>query len=351
MVQPNGARITAAGLLIGVAIVLSSCLFGPGDQSVQTFNGARWVSTMAFSADGEELIAFDRKSSALAAWPIRSDAKDVTPTLFKGKVDTPRFLAMSPDGNEVVAVSEKEISRWNIRDRELISTVKLGTRLESVKTVASTPDGHIVMLGTTKVLAQTKDFAVRYGRVEVLDGRTGASQHVFKTSWSSEPKLAVSPDGRLAVVGANDPLRFDGKSAFEGTTLIDMARRKIVRRYRDPKRMGLTAFSPNGEMFAVAGYQDIIVRDARTGRDIISLSQFDKLTKYVTAMAFSTDNRWLASAGSGGVIQIWDIEKDKLVKTLVGHEENITALVFSSTVGVLASASYDRTIKIWEVAE
>ncbi|MAI44427.1 MAG: hypothetical protein CMB79_00755 [Filomicrobium sp.] len=207
MIYPNGARITTAGFLIGIAILLSSCLFGPGGQSVQTFKGARWVSTMAFSADGEQLIAFDQKSSALAAWPVRSDARQIVPKLFKGKVGSPRFLAISPDESAVVAVSEKEVSRWNIEDRELISTIKLVTKLESVKSVASTPDGLTVLLGTTKVLARTKDFAVRYGRVEVLDGRSGVSQHVFKPSWSSEPKLAVSPDGRLAVVGANEPLR------------------------------------------------------------------------------------------------------------------------------------------------
>lgn len=349
MVHRNRARIITAVLLVAIALPLSSCLFGIGDQSVQTITGVRWVSTLVFSADGEELIAYDPSSGALAAWPVGADAKDIPPERFKGKADEPKFLTISSDGNTVISVSNDEISRWDVSDRELISTVKLAKKLDSAKSVTSSRDGLSVMIGTTKVLAQTEDFAVRYGRVEVLDGRTGISQHVFKMSWSSEPKLAVSPDGHLAVVGANEPLRFRGKSAFEGTTLIDMAQRQIVRRHREPKGVSLTAFSPNGEMFAVAGYQEIIVRDAGSGRDIVDLNQFDKLTEYVTALAFSADNRWLASAGSGGVIQIWDIERDKLVKTLAGHEENITALAFSSNVGILASASYDQTIKIWEI--
>ena len=142
--------------------------------------------------------------------------------------------------------------------------------------------------------------------------------------------MAISPDGRLAVVVADEPLQFDGKSAFEGITLINMERRQIVRRYPNPKQTGLIAFSPNGETFAVVGYYNIVVRDVRTGKDIISLSQYDKLKKYITAMALSTDNRWSASTGSGRIVQMWDIEEDELVKTLVGHDENITALNFSS---------------------
>merc|ERR1712194_343437 len=51
----------------------------------------------------------------------------------------------------------------------------------------------------------------------------------------------------------------------------------------------------------------------------------------------------------GKVIQVWDIKDQVTVATLTGHEGEVTALSFSENGYYLASASKDGTVKIWDL--
>ena len=52
-------------------------------------------------------------------------------------------------------------------------------------------------------------------------------------------------------------------------------------------------------------------------------------TQSVNAVAFSPDNRWLASGGKDNVIKIWDLTNGNVLRTLYGHSSNINALAVS----------------------
>src|SRR5262249_61638466 len=64
-------------------------------------------------------------------------------------------------------------------------------------------------------------------------------------------------------------------------------------------------------------------------------------TKSATAVAFSPDNRWLASGGKDNVIKIWDLTNGNILRTLYGHSSNINALAVSDDGQLLASGSGD----------
>lgn len=49
-------------------------------------------------------------------------------------------------------------------------------------------------------------------------------------------------------------------------------------------------------------------------------------------------------------IHIWDIDKEKCVKSLVGHDKEIHSVNFSNDGSLLLSSSSDKTIKLWNVA-
>ncbi|MEE9159283.1 MAG: hypothetical protein V3U60_12955, partial [Gammaproteobacteria bacterium] len=67
----------------------------------------------------------------------------------------------------------------------------------------------------------------------------------------------------------------------------------------------------------------------------------------VLTLAFSPDGKWLATAGGGNVIKLWDAKTASIKKTLNGHKDYVHGLAFSPDGARLASASRDRTIKIW----
>src|SRR6266496_5415529 len=92
-------------------------------------------------------------------------------------------------------------------------------------------------------------------------------------------------------------------------------------------------------------------------------------TRSANAVAFSPDNRWLASGGKDNVIKIWDLATGNVLRTLYGHSSNINALVVSEDGQLLASGSgnvkddrdlgifikggivggEDNTVRIWNV--
>jgi WD40 repeat protein len=64
-------------------------------------------------------------------------------------------------------------------------------------------------------------------------------------------------------------------------------------------------------------------------------------TRSANAVAFSPDNRWLASGGKDNVIKIWDLATGNVLRTLYGHTSNVNALAVSPDGKLLASGSGD----------
>ncbi|KAL7919851.1 WD40-repeat-containing domain protein [Trichoderma austrokoningii] len=70
----------------------------------------------------------------------------------------------------------------------------------------------------------------------------------------------------------------------------------------------------------------------------------------VTSVAFSPDNKILASASSDHMIRLWEVSTGSHQRTLEGHSYLVFSVVFSPDGSILASASQDSTIRLWEVS-
>jgi len=64
-------------------------------------------------------------------------------------------------------------------------------------------------------------------------------------------------------------------------------------------------------------------------------------TRSANAVAFSPDNRWLASGGKDNLIKIWDLATGNVLRTLYGHTSNVNALAVSPDGKLLASGGGD----------
>jgi WD40 repeat protein len=73
-------------------------------------------------------------------------------------------------------------------------------------------------------------------------------------------------------------------------------------------------------------------------------------TEAVTAVAFGSDDRLLASGSADKTVKLWDAVTGKEVRSLRGHEKSVTCLAFSPDCNRLVSGSADSTVKIWDTA-
>jgi WD40 repeat protein len=73
---------------------------------------------------------------------------------------------------------------------------------------------------------------------------------------------------------------------------------------------------------------------------------------WIWSIDASPNGKFLAAGGRDGIVYLWNIEdyqKPKLLRSLIGHQEEIFAVKFSPDGKLLASASRDCTICLWKI--
>lgn len=129
----------------------------------------------------------------------------------------------------------------------------------------------------------------------------------------------------------------------------------ISRLTPQPAPITTLAYSPDGKLLAVGGYQAVRLLDPAAGRVVRTLSG---PVDQVLALAWSPDGRWLAAAGglpgAYGEIGVWNTAAWGKPRIIKAHADTIYGIAWRpgaapsvSSPPEFATASLDKTVTLW----
>jgi len=110
---------------------------------------------------------------------------------------------------------------------------------------------------------------------------------------------------------------------------------------------GLVVLGAVWAYIVVAGSQPVISVQPGSGLQIRHRATLRGHTDAVWSVAFSPDDRTLASAGVDMTVKLWDVPDAHEIQQLTGHRGEVRCVAFAPDGKTLASASNDRSIMVW----
>jgi WD40 repeat protein len=229
--------------------------------------------------------------------------------LLKGHINTVFSLAFSPDGKHLVSGSfDRTAIIWDVNDHRLLYRLAGHTGL--LQGVAFTPDGE-------RVITASEDTTLKLWSVS--DGRELATLAGHSDKVRS---MAVSSlDGLIASGSRNGEIRlWDSRTGRFVRTLANQG-----------VEVGALSFSADGKLLvagngAQIGPFPLRVWDVATGRIITTYTGH---TNTVFAATVAPDGLHVATGGSAGDIQLWDLKTGETQQVLAGIGAPTVAVGFS----------------------
>jgi WD40 repeat protein/uncharacterized caspase-like protein len=293
----------------------------------------------------------------------------------------------SPDSEKTLVSSKSDLLEWDLMQGQLSRRLK-GIK-GNITNTQYTRDGQ-------KIISVTENAAG-----SIRDAHSGKEIQSLEPVYSMWPVqnyvnvLAVSPNGQNFIrghsYGASGRLPFlSAWSIADGSRVDSM--------YANTSAED-AAYSPDGQLLAVAGYHSLLVWDvaARTWEKLAdadhSFASGDNAYRYtsvvfydkdrlaagtssgkvefwnvrekkrvaleaepgrhgITDLACSPDGRWMAAGFVNKSIGLWRCEPNKppqFVHSFEGHDDWVESIEFSPDSRRLISTSQDKTVRIWDV--
>ncbi|QDU20257.1 WD40 repeat domain-containing protein [Urbifossiella limnaea] len=287
------------------------------------------VTALAFLADGKLASAGGDRVVKLWDTATRAVVKELPGHELP-------VLALATDGKLLVSAAADRTARgWDAAAGKGLWT---WTGKAAACAAAVRPGGKQVAVGTAD------------GNLAVLDVTGGEPKEVWSGSahTAGVAAAAYAPAGAaLATVGGDGVMQLweldeAGRPSpghrFEGTPRADKG---------GFAPLSAVAFTPDGRFVASAG-ADAVVRvfDTRTKAEVRGLRGH---AEWTTALAFGPGGRLLVSGGADKKVLAFELTPQEGA-TPVGHMLKINAVAVSPDGKTAATGSDDRTVKLWDVA-
>lgn len=313
-----------------------------------------YSSALAGGASGKVLVSGDPDASKL--WksinhledpnmpPNRDKLAEKELTVFKkwiagGLLETLGSKAIAGKPTMDLAVSKSAIGKPEgpppMPGDMLMEPVVAVKRLTAVTGLAASPWAPVIAVaGQKEVVLYNSDSLDLLGVLPFKD-----EQETYQPD-----DVKFSRNGKLLVVGGGHAAKAGRVMVFDVTTGERVI--SVGSGVEFDSALGAD-ISPDQTKIAFGGPSRVV--KVFSTKDGSVLYKMKKHTDWVTAVAFSPNGEWLATADRNGGMVIWDADNGLEIFTLAGHKSAVTSLSWRPDSKVLASVSEDGSAKVWEM--
>ena len=263
-----------------------------------------WKNTIALGWESGDIGIFDAITGGQVA-------------TLSGHTGSVKSLAFSPDGTLLVSGGvDLSVKLWDVQTGGVVKTF-WGVSYW-VTSVSISPDRTMIASGCQN------------GEIYLWNVRAGVCFCVLCGHTKRVNSVSFSPINYQLLISAS----------HDNTVLLWSVDNHQIGLPHEGKGVN---FSSDGTHFVSWGEQYATVRNSDSG---VVVAKLEVSSDDFHCCCFSQNDK-LVAGGAGSTIYVWDITNSSphLIRTLVGHTQDIISLVFPSS---LISVSYDQTAKFWQ---
>lgn len=309
----------AAGLLGGEPTPVNAAEpKGPGGRVIFAHTDA--VTGLAFACDGQTLVSTSRDRT-VKAWEV---AQAELRFRLEGHEGAINDLSISADGERVAtASSDRTVTLWDVQHGKRLETLT-GAK-SSLMSVAFFHGGDHVVAGGSDGSLLT--WHVKQNRLlnTTRSGIFGISDLIAADV--GERVIAGGTGGKLGLVAHAGPPDALWMSGHE-------------------QRVNAVSLAKTSRALAAGDAAGVVTLRTLDNPDVVDTWELHKHA--VNAVAFSADERWLASASQDSTIVVSDVATREVLQRLKGPFP-FTAIAISPTGRVLAAGDNKGVITLWDL--
>jgi serine/threonine protein kinase len=310
----DGRRLLRLTLSVSFVLLVSSLLAGLAVQ---------WLLPATTAPRGPRTVAIH---VPMPGKPLEADESTTLLRRLRGHVGPVHNVLFTPDGRLV------SVSGWPEGDRTLrlwdpaneaepeLTRVTLPNQAHSL---ALSPDGRFALVGLD-------NGTILYLGLD--DGKL--IRPLLGHAWVAS-SVGFAPDGLHAI-----------SSSLDGTARMwDLRDGKEVRRFTcQPKWVRSASLSPDGRRLLTAGNSEVLqLWDVATGKEI---KRFEPGRGWINYVAFTPDGRHALVGDREAALH--DVETGEVVRVFEGHRHDVYAVVPSPDGRRLLTASWDGGVRLWD---